>query len=265
MFKKGFTLIELLVVIAIIAILAAILFPVFAQAREKARATSCLSNCKQIGTGIQLYVDDFDETLPLQCFAFLRETSYKTATGEQCWHAGIYDARAYTWVDAILPYVKNLNMFSCPSAAKTTKDKWGQVYYPVTYGYNKLVSGIPNSSLINTTVANINQWTGTSLSQVKHSAQCVFVGDCGISYYDTSNNKNYAIGFGIIAPYIIWPNKSQGKSDADYYKVKRHNEGLNFTFIDGHAKFYKANQGPALESLGAGYWGFGSEWWDPSK
>ena len=64
MFKKGFTLIELLVVIAIIAILAAILFPVFAQAREKARGATCLSNAKQLGTGLQLYVDDYDETLP---------------------------------------------------------------------------------------------------------------------------------------------------------------------------------------------------------
>ena len=62
--KKGFTLIELLVVIAIIAILAAILFPVFAQAREKARQTSCLSNMKQLGTATQLYMDDYDETFP---------------------------------------------------------------------------------------------------------------------------------------------------------------------------------------------------------
>jgi prepilin-type N-terminal cleavage/methylation domain-containing protein len=62
--NKGFTLIELLVVIAIIAILAAILFPVFAQAREKARQTSCLSNCKQIGLSLQMYAQDYDETLP---------------------------------------------------------------------------------------------------------------------------------------------------------------------------------------------------------
>ncbi|MFN7017537.1 MAG: prepilin-type N-terminal cleavage/methylation domain-containing protein, partial [Fimbriimonadales bacterium] len=62
--RHGFTLIELLVVIAIIAILAAILFPVFAQAREKARQTSCLSNCKQIGLGITMYVNDWDETFP---------------------------------------------------------------------------------------------------------------------------------------------------------------------------------------------------------
>src|SRR5687768_4984553 len=62
--KRGFTLIELLVVIAIIAILAAILFPVFAQAREKARQTACLSNCKQMGTGAMLYAQDYDEIMP---------------------------------------------------------------------------------------------------------------------------------------------------------------------------------------------------------
>jgi prepilin-type N-terminal cleavage/methylation domain-containing protein len=67
--RKGFTLIELLVVIAIIAILAAILFPVFAQAREKARQTGCLSNVKQIGLGIQMYVQDFDEYIPRNAYA----------------------------------------------------------------------------------------------------------------------------------------------------------------------------------------------------
>ena len=66
--KKAFTLIELLVVIAIIAILAAILFPVFAQAREKARQTSCLSNLKQIGLGLMMYTQDYDETYPMNLF-----------------------------------------------------------------------------------------------------------------------------------------------------------------------------------------------------
>ncbi len=83
---RGFTLIELLVVIAIIAILAAILFPVFAQAREKARSISCLSNLKQIGTGTMMYVQDYDETFPL------------------CWGNV---APVGTWFEAVNPYIKN--------------------------------------------------------------------------------------------------------------------------------------------------------------
>ena len=83
--KKGFTLIELLVVIAIIAILAAILFPVFAQAREKARQTSCLSNLKQIGTATMLYADDYDECLPLMLNNVEPQYSYfKAQAGYPC-------------------------------------------------------------------------------------------------------------------------------------------------------------------------------------
>jgi prepilin-type N-terminal cleavage/methylation domain-containing protein/prepilin-type processing-associated H-X9-DG protein len=89
---QGFTLIELLVVIAIIAILAAILFPVFAQARERARMTGCLSNMKQMGLGLMMYVQDYDQTYPRIRFRG-------------------YD---YIWKNAIQPYVKNLGVFACP-------------------------------------------------------------------------------------------------------------------------------------------------------
>jgi prepilin-type N-terminal cleavage/methylation domain-containing protein len=102
--KSAFTLIELLVVIAIIAILAAILFPVFAQARDKARQVSCLSNAKQMGIGIIQYIQDYDELLPLNAAEF---------PGEQY----IYD---YTWVAAVQPYVKNLDVFICPNKKSMT-------------------------------------------------------------------------------------------------------------------------------------------------
>src|ERR1051326_7678262 len=93
--RRGFTLIELLVVIAIIAILAAILFPVFAQAREKARSISCLSNVKQFGLGEQMYIQDYDETFPL---AWGAETNPPPP--------GQYEDPS-SWWNEIYPYIKN--------------------------------------------------------------------------------------------------------------------------------------------------------------
>src|ERR1044072_7200814 len=106
--RRGFTLIELLVVIAIIAILAAILFPVFAQAREKARQATCLSNLKQIGTGVVMYVQDYDEIYPLSQYF----TGGPAGSGHQVsWQAEVY------------PYIKNDTAFR--SASGTTQ-VWGQ-------------------------------------------------------------------------------------------------------------------------------------------
>src|SRR5256884_2003623 len=98
---RGFTLIELLVVIAIIAILAAILFPVFAQAREKARAISCLSNTKQIGLAVMMYVQDYDETYPLAAF----------------WNQSTpFAQNFYLWSSqrCVEPSIKNTDIFKCP-------------------------------------------------------------------------------------------------------------------------------------------------------
>ena len=100
--RSGFTLIELLVVIAIIAILAAILFPVFAQAREKARGAQCTSNMKQIMTAVKMYTQDYDELSPWYVW-----------TGP---NAGVY----LTWMDQVNPYIKNTQAFMCPSAQKAT-------------------------------------------------------------------------------------------------------------------------------------------------
>ncbi|MCW3060744.1 MAG: prepilin-type N-terminal cleavage/methylation domain [Capsulimonas sp.] len=117
--RKGFTLIELLVVIAIIAILAAILFPVFAQAREKARAISCISNLKQIGLGLIQYSQDVDEQLPPAWIGYSTDPAVNVG----------YPGKA-RWMDVIQPYVKSTAIFSCPDS--NTK------YVPVPA--NKIVS-----------------------------------------------------------------------------------------------------------------------------
>ena len=111
--RKGFTLIELLVVIAIIAILAAILFPVFAKAREKARTSSCQSNLKQIGLAITQYVQDYDETLPQRYMG----------------------AEAYSWRVCVSPYLKSTQVFACPSNPQN-KSLCMAGIYPNSYGAN---------------------------------------------------------------------------------------------------------------------------------
>lgn len=106
--RKAFTLIELLVVIAIIAILAAILFPVFAQARDKARAAACLSNCKQIGTAVMMYTQDYDETYPLRRFQPIVSPWWDDNS----------------WRTVIQPYVKNTQVLVCPSNPQKGLQSW---------------------------------------------------------------------------------------------------------------------------------------------
>ena len=99
--KTGFTLIELLVVIAIIAILAAILFPVFAQARAKARGIACLSNVKQVGTAFAMYVQDYDETTP----SMWGRSGSCQPSGLNC---------SQEWWFGLFPYIKNVDLLYCP-------------------------------------------------------------------------------------------------------------------------------------------------------
>src|SRR5436305_2091266 len=123
---RGFTLIELLVVIAVIAIIAAILFPVFAQVREKARMTACMSNMRQIGLALVQYAQDYDETFP--------HIRFNNCCGEK-------GKRSYVWKNAIRPYLKTLDVLGCPSNP-----------------FSKSVSGRPVNGVPNTPGDNAEGW-----------------------------------------------------------------------------------------------------------
>ena len=138
--KKGFTLIELLVVIAIIAILAAILFPVFARAREKARQTSCLNNVKQLSLGAKMYSQDYDEEiLPAYVYS------------------------GHTWNQLVEPYIKNLQVFRCPSEA-------GQA---LGYGINRQLY-------------LRHSYYGVKLAEVNYPAQTILLGDSNGYRFDSA-------------------------------------------------------------------------------
>jgi len=130
--RKGFTLIELLVVIAIIAILAAILFPVFARARENARRASCMSNLQQLGLGVMMYVQDYDETYPYSI-----ELNSQTPPDGYIWNAG-----TWFWQQLIYPYTKSTQVTMCPSAPVVpfnTSNK--PVPFYGSYGANEMLFG----------------------------------------------------------------------------------------------------------------------------
>ena len=189
--RRGFTLIELLVVIAIIAILAAILFPVFAQARAKARQTTCLSNMKQVGTGLMMYAQDYDESLPVQ-----------TNQVQKFW----LDASPANWDRAIYPYVKNRQVYICPSTGKET--------FP---GYQPSPDG-ETSYMGNAVVM------GRALAVVPNPADIIFVREHALT-----------VGTSVLRPAYATAGKYSEVNHPSYDVL--HNNGANKLFCDGHAKW----------------------------
>jgi len=150
--RRGFTLIELLVVIAIIAILAAILFPVFAKARESARKTSCISNLNQIGKSLMMYVQDFDEVYPDSSVSCRDQPGFNALCNYANGYQGALHIQAFTnrrylddgvtlggYVRVLYPYVKNVQVFICPSDPRV--DRWIGRTVSATYYYRHAIDG----------------------------------------------------------------------------------------------------------------------------
>ncbi len=217
--RKGFTLIELLVVIAIIAILAAILFPVFARARENARKTNCLSNLKQIGLGCMQYVQDYDEKYPPGLIG-----SGTTAQGPVSQNTNF--TTYWLTADIINAYVKNVKLFYCPSSP-------GTVMYANHYGFNQnLCQNFAAAGAVS-----------IAMAQLTVPAEIIMCLDAG-PYMGNEGSLNSPQGSfwyypGTCcgrAPQGVGSTALTGFSQTDYVNG-RHFDGLNIAFADGHAKW----------------------------
>ncbi|MCL6475308.1 MAG: DUF1559 domain-containing protein [Firmicutes bacterium] len=229
MTRRGFTLIELLVVIAIIAILAAILFPVFAQAREKARSASCLSNLKQLGLAVAMYVQDYDER-------FGGGSTHLFGTPENClghrW-----------WLDMIEPYVKNRGLKNCPSEkvrvgwfdptiADVPGTQCGEGVYYSSYSWNVVICYIDGANGLTADLGFACPWDGgrywglrrgTALAAVSRPAEVIAIMDSRDGWIETW------------ADIITDLHRNPNGPGVAY----RHNEGFNAVYVDGHARYHR--------------------------
>jgi prepilin-type N-terminal cleavage/methylation domain-containing protein/prepilin-type processing-associated H-X9-DG protein len=213
-FRSGFTLIELLVVIAIIAILAAILFPVFARAREKARQTSCLSNEKQLALAILMYAQDYDEKVHCRF------------------------ANAPWWI-VIQPYIKNTQILQCPSSTNP---------YPA-YGMNYRA---PQFSVVALDAEPTLWYSSVSLAFFVAPAGDIMLGDNGFVTNTAAPPEQWVErGDGNYEGYMRFSQAPHQAAYAGSYvgdpwrPVPRHNEGTNFAFFDGHAKWLRTSNAVA--------------------
>jgi prepilin-type N-terminal cleavage/methylation domain-containing protein/prepilin-type processing-associated H-X9-DG protein len=225
--RRGFTLIELLVVIAIIAILAAILFPVFAQARDKARETTCLNNQKQLGTALMMYAEDYDETLPAWPF----DNKKGGAFNDPRWAIWGYSL----WVDVVMPYVKNRGVFACPNGPKT--GRWSN--WPNASVTGPLNDPFVVNMAINEYVENSNNGYAplAKLASAHNGpAEISLVAETSFSgiYHDWSDGFKLVDrpkNFGLALIYCA------NKLGNNLCEPRHPDHGVNIIYADGHAKF----------------------------
>jgi len=238
--RAGFTLIELLVVIAIIAILAAILFPVFARARENARRTSCASNLKQIGLGIMQYVQDYDEHYPLSWYGRVpggptygsyQQTQagtpgayFKICDPSTCGSGGA--GHFITWMDLIYPYVKSVQIFVCPSSTNPLYSGSPIPDYWMSGAYgNTAYSTLESTSTGNYATAAYGQpilHTGTPMSAILRPSETVMT-------FEASGSTTVL--------YMIRGAPTSVVTAGREPLYKNHLEGINLVYGDGHVKW----------------------------
>jgi len=214
MTKRAFTLIELLVVIAIIAILAAILFPVFAQAKEAAKKTACLSNNKQMGLGLYLYLEDYDDNLPMANYPENPNNTPSAFSYRAGPHGGYV---AENWADLLQPYVKNYNVFKCPDDSSGPLMYNGAPVpgYPLSYALNMYIylglSGF----------AGFTGTTGAPMDEIVSTSEKLFIVESASS----------------ISQEVVLPASTKRVG------LNRHsNIGANYVYCDTHAHYHPMPQ-----------------------